>query len=122
MSSLQENQVWGFRSTLKFRKTPTDFFQPIISDPCTQLPGARELPVSVSHHTELSLFCFSCKFIYYSQSKAPFFHSYMKPTVKINKNIIMEQNPKIPILPNEMAHGKRKAISKSKIINKIATK
>ena len=43
VSSLQENQVQGFRSTLKFRKTPTDFFQPIISDPCTQLPGAREV-------------------------------------------------------------------------------
>jgi len=39
----------------------------------------------------------------------------------MNKNIIIDANPKIPIVPKLIAHGKRKAISKSKIINKIAT-
>ena len=34
----------------------------------------------------------------------------------------MEVKPKPPIAPRLIAHGKRKAISKSKIINKIATK
>ena len=37
------------------------------------------------------------------------------------KKIIIEKNPKAPILPNEIAHGNKKAISKSKIINRIAT-
>ena len=35
---------------------------------------------------------------------------------------IIDQNPIIPIFPNEIAQGNKKAISKSKIINKIATK
>ncbi len=34
----------------------------------------------------------------------------------------MDQKPKRPIEPKEIAQGKRKATSKSKIINKIATK
>ena len=49
----------------------------------------------------------------------------IKPMLKnkaINKNIIIDTKPNIPILPKEIAHGKRKAISKSKIINNIATK
>jgi hypothetical protein len=40
----------------------------------------------------------------------------------MNKNIIIEEKPSKPILPKEIAHGKRNAISKSKIINRIATK
>ena len=40
----------------------------------------------------------------------------------MNKKIIIEENPKMPIFPNEIAHGNKKAISKSKIMNKIATK
>ena len=39
-----------------------------------------------------------------------------------NKNIIIEEKPNKPIFPNEIAQGKRKAISKSKIIKRIATK
>ena len=57
VSSLQENQVWGCRSIWSTRKTPTDFFQPIISDPCTQLPGARELGSTVGSFEGLSLGC-----------------------------------------------------------------
>ena len=41
---------------------------------------------------------------------------------KINKKIIIDTNPNKPILPNEIAHGKRKAISKSNIIKSIATR
>ena len=34
----------------------------------------------------------------------------------------MDQKPKRPIEPKEIAQGNRKATSKSKIINKMATK
>ena len=40
----------------------------------------------------------------------------------MNKKIIIEENPNKPIFPKETAQGKRKAISKSKIIKRIATK
>ena len=40
----------------------------------------------------------------------------------MKRNIIIEQNPSKPMLPSEIAQGKRNAISKSNIINKIATK
>ena len=40
----------------------------------------------------------------------------------MNKKIIIETKPNKPILPKDMAQGKRKAISKSKIIKRIATK
>ena len=40
----------------------------------------------------------------------------------MNKKIIIDIKPKKPILPSDIAHGKRKAISKSKIIKSIATK
>ena len=46
----------------------------------------------------------------------------MKPIVKINKKIIIETNPNNPIFPNDIAHGNKKAISRSNIINKIATR
>ena len=52
----------------------------------------------------------------------PFVPSFLAPIVKIDKKIIIDQNPRAPILPKEIAQGKRNAISKSKIINKIATK
>ena len=42
MSSFQENQVWGCGELSGTRKTPTNFFQAIISDIGIQLPGARE--------------------------------------------------------------------------------
>ena len=40
----------------------------------------------------------------------------------MNKKIIIEAKPNIPILPNETAQGNKNAISKSNIMNKIATK
>ena len=40
----------------------------------------------------------------------------------MNKKIIIDVNPRTPILPKEIAHGNKNAISKSKIINKMATK
>ena len=42
--------------------------------------------------------------------------------VKIPKKIIIDQKPSAPIFPKEIAQGNKKAISKSKIMNKIATK
>jgi hypothetical protein len=58
----------------------------------------------------------------YSQSKAPFFHSYKNPIVKIDKNTIIDQNPNKPILLRETAQGNKKVTSKSNIINKIETR
>jgi hypothetical protein len=46
----------------------------------------------------------------------------MKPTVSKIRKTIIDQNPKTPIFSKETAQGKRKAISKSKIIKRIATK
>ena len=40
----------------------------------------------------------------------------------MNKKIIIDEKPSNPILPKEIAHGNRKAISRSNMINKIATK
>ena len=40
----------------------------------------------------------------------------------MKRKIIIDEKPSNPILPNEIAHGNKKAISKSKMINKIATK
>ena len=40
----------------------------------------------------------------------------------MNKKIIIDVKPKIPMLPNETAQGNKKAISKSNIMNKIATR
>ena len=42
--------------------------------------------------------------------------------VKINKNNIMEKKPKYPMLPKVIAHGNKKAISKSKMMKRIATR
>jgi hypothetical protein len=46
----------------------------------------------------------------------------MKPTVKTKRKNIIDQKPKIPISLNATAHGNRNIISRSKIINKMATK
>ena len=40
----------------------------------------------------------------------------------MNKKIIIELKPRMPIFPNEIAQGNKNAISKSNIINRIATK
>jgi len=46
----------------------------------------------------------------------------MKPTVKITKNKIIDQNPNNGNAPNETTHGNKNETSKSKIRNRIATK
>jgi len=46
----------------------------------------------------------------------------MKPIVNKVRNIIIDQNPNLPISVKLTAQGKRYAISKSKIMNNIATK
>ena len=51
----------------------------------------------------------------YSQSKAPFFHSYTNPMVRINKNTIIDQNPNKPILFKETAQGNKKVTSKYRV-------
>ena len=40
----------------------------------------------------------------------------------MKRKIIIDEKPNKPIFPSEIAHGNKKAISKSNIINKIATK
>ena len=40
----------------------------------------------------------------------------------MNKKIIIETNPNNPMFPSEIAHGNKNAISRSKMMNKIATK
>ena len=40
----------------------------------------------------------------------------------MNKKIIIDIKPRIPIEPSEIAQGNRNAISRSKIINNIATR
>jgi hypothetical protein len=58
----------------------------------------------------------------YSQSKAPFFHSYTNPIVEISRNTIIDQNPNEPILLRETAQGNKKVTSESDIMNKIETR
>ena len=58
----------------------------------------------------------------YSHSKAPFFHSYKKPSVSTSKKIAIDQKPVKPIVLKVSDHGNRKLISKSKIMNKMATR
>ena len=38
----------------------------------------------------------------------------------MNKKIIIEVKPKIPIFPKEIAHGNKNAISRSKIMNELS--
>ena len=40
----------------------------------------------------------------------------------MNKKIIIDEKPSSPIFPREIAQGNKNAISRSKIINNIATK
>ncbi len=40
----------------------------------------------------------------------------------MNKKIIIDVKPRIPIFPKEIAQGNKNAISKSKIMKRIATK
>ena len=40
----------------------------------------------------------------------------------MNRKIIIDAKPRAPMFPNDIAHGNKKAISRSKIINNIATK
>ena len=70
----------------------------------------------------MMIFLFVLIATYQSQSSAPFFHSYTKPIVNTKRKIIIDQKPRAPMFPKDMAQGNRNAISKSKIINKIATR
>ena len=40
----------------------------------------------------------------------------------MNRKIIIDEKPNNPMFPSEIAHGNKKAISKSNMINNIATK
>ena len=40
----------------------------------------------------------------------------------MNKKIIIDEKPSKPMLPRDIAQGNKNAISKSKIINSMATK
>ena len=40
----------------------------------------------------------------------------------MNKKIIIEEKPNKPMFPKDIAQGNKNAISRSKIINRIATK
>ena len=40
----------------------------------------------------------------------------------MNRKIIIDEKPNRPMFPNDIAHGNKKAISRSKIMNRIATK
>ena len=40
----------------------------------------------------------------------------------MNRKIIIDEKPNKPIFPREIAQGNKNAISKSNIINRIATK
>ena len=42
--------------------------------------------------------------------------------VRTKRKIIIDQYPSAPKFPKDMAQGNKKAISKSNIMNKIATK
>ena len=57
-----------------------------------------------------------------SHSRAPLRHSYTNPTTRTVKNIPIAASPKRPIASSDTAHGKRKAISRSKMMNRIATR
>jgi hypothetical protein len=48
----------------------------------------------------------------------------MKPTVRIARNNIIAQKPALhaPSSPSTTPHGKRKAISRSKMMKRIATR
>jgi hypothetical protein len=46
----------------------------------------------------------------------------MKPMVSTPRKIIIDQKPKSPILPSDTAQGNRKATSRSKMMNRIATR
>ena len=40
----------------------------------------------------------------------------------MNRKIIIDEKPNRPIFPSDIAHGNKKAISRSNMMNKIATK
>jgi len=57
-----------------------------------------------------------------SHSSAPLRHSYMKPMVRTPRNTTIDQKPSTPTSPNATAHGNRKLTSRSKMMNRIATR
>ena len=62
-------------------------------------------------------FCLS-----HSHSSAPRFHSYMNPITSKLRKIIIAEKPNQLIWRRTRAHGKKNAVSKSKRMNKIATR
>jgi len=46
----------------------------------------------------------------------------MKPTTSTVRKTAIDSNPKPPIASSETAQGNRKAISRSKMMNRIATR
>ncbi|GAT78221.1 hypothetical protein EHRUM3_04350 [Ehrlichia ruminantium] len=46
----------------------------------------------------------------------------MNPMINITKKIIIDQNPPIPISERHIDHGNKNAISRSNMMNSIATK
>src|SRR5262249_56599533 len=57
-----------------------------------------------------------------SHSSAPLRHSYMKPMVSTPTHTTIDQKPSTPISPNATAQGNRKLTSRSKMMNRIATR
>src|SRR6185295_1336928 len=57
-----------------------------------------------------------------SHSSAPFRHSYMKPIVSTPRNTIIDQKPNSPSCPKATAQGNRNDTSRSKMMNRIATR
>src|SRR3546814_367500 len=60
--------------------------------------------------------------VHHSHSRAPFFHSYTKPMVSTPRNTSIDQNPNRPTSPSDTAQGNRKATSRSKMMNRMATR
>ena len=58
----------------------------------------------------------------HSQSSAPFFHSYTNPTTRIVRKISTATKPANPTSLSATAQGKRKAISRSNRMNRMATR
>ena len=55
----------------------------------------------------------------YVHSRAPFFSSYIKPTININKNGIIGMRAEYRRALRIIAQGNRNAISRSNMINRI---
>src|SRR5690349_7844934 len=59
---------------------------------------------------------------HHSHSRAPFFHAYARPRPSSARKIIMAIQPVHLVKSRLTAHGNRKAASRSKTMNRIATR